>query len=69
MLVNQIFLICFEYINNNSYINLDDRNHIKIVWSCSSNAVKTYNVSYIQLKNLATGLPVAKILINYNSNN
>ena len=45
--VNQIFLICYEYINNNSYFNLDDGGHIIIVWSCSSNAVKIHNVSYI----------------------
>ena len=42
--VNQIFLICYEYNKNNSYINLDDGDHIRIVWSCS-NAVKTHNVS------------------------
>ena len=34
-----------KFINNNSYINLDDGNHIRIVWSCSSNAVKTHNVN------------------------
>ena len=45
--VNQIFLICYEYINNNSYFKLDDGNRTRIVWSCSSNAVKTHNVSYI----------------------
>ena len=37
------FLICYEYINN----NLDDGGHIRIVWSCSSNTVKTHNVLYI----------------------
>ena len=35
---------CNAYIKNNSYINLDNENHIRIVWSCS-NAVKTHNVS------------------------
>ena len=45
--INQIFLICYEYINNNSYINLDYGNRIKTVWFCSSNAVETHNVSYI----------------------
>ena len=49
--VNQIFKICYEYINNNSCINLDDGNRIRIVWSCSSNAIKIHNVSYIPLKN------------------
>ena len=39
------FLICYDYIKNNLYINLDDGNHIGIVWSCS-NAVKTHNISY-----------------------
>ena len=42
----QNFKICNDYIKNNSYINLGDGNHIRIVWSCS-NAVKTHNVSYI----------------------
>ena len=63
------FFICYVYINNNSYINLDDGNRIRIVWSCSSNAVKTHNSLYIPLKILATGHPVAEILIKYNSNN
>ena len=67
--VNQIFKICYEYIKNNSYINLGDGGHIRIVWSCSSNAVETHNVLYIQLKILATGRPVAEILIKYNNNN
>ena len=40
------FLICYEYINNNSYIYLDDGNHIRIARSCR-NALKTHNVSYI----------------------
>ena len=44
--VNQIFLNYYDFIKNNSYINLDDGNHIGIVWS-GSNAVKTHNVSYI----------------------
>ena len=60
--------ICYEYINNNSFINLDDRNHIKIVWSYS-NAVKTHNVNIFHKKISATGLPVAEILIKYNNNN
>ena len=63
--VNQNFKICYEYIKNNSYINLDDENHIKIVWSCS-NAVKTHNVNIFH-KNIATGLLVAKTLIKYNN--
>ena len=44
------------------------KNNIRIVWSCS-NEVKIHNVSYISLKILATGRPVAKALIKYNSNN
>ena len=44
-------------------MNLDDGNRIRIVWSCSSNAVKTHNVSYIPQKFSATGRPVAKTLI------
>ena len=67
--VNQIKKICYEYIKYNSYINLDDGNHIIIVWSCRSNTVKTHNVSYIPKKISATGRPVAKILIKYNNNN
>ena len=39
------FLICYDYINNNSYIYLSDGSRIIIVWSCS-NAVKTHNFSY-----------------------
>ena len=66
--VNQIFKICYEYINNNSYINLDYGNRIRIVWSCRSNAVKTHNVNIFH-KNLATGRPVVKTLIKYNNNN
>ena len=54
-------------IKNNSYINLCDKIHIRIVRSCSS-AVKKHNASYTSLKNLATGLLVAKILIKNNSN-
>ena len=41
----EIFIICFENIKNNSNINLDDGNHIRIVWFCS-NAVKTHNVIF-----------------------
>ena len=68
-MIDQIVLFCYDYFKNNSYINLVDGNHIRIVWSCS-NAVKTHNVSYISLqKILATGRPVAKILIKYNKNN
>ena len=37
---NQNFKICYDFIKNNSYINLGDGSHIRIVWSCS-NAVKT----------------------------
>ena len=63
-----IFLFCYEYINNNLYINLGDGSHIRIVWYCS-NEVKTHNVSYISLKIiLATGRPVAKTLIKYKRN-
>ena len=43
--VNQFFLICFKNIKNNSYINLGAENRIRIVWSCSSNAVETHNVN------------------------
>ena len=42
--VNQIILICYEYIKINSHINLGDGSHIRIVLSCS-NAVKTHNVN------------------------
>ena len=66
-LSQSIFFICYEYIYNNSYINLDDGNHIKIIWSCSSNAVKTHNVLYILLKKLTTGRPVSKTLIEYSN--
>ena len=52
-----MFKFCDEYIKNNSFINLGDEIHIRIVWSWS-NAIKTHNVLYIQLKNLATSLPV-----------
>ena len=55
------------YIKNNSYINLGDGNHTRIVWSCS-NAVK-FTMSHIFHKILAAGLPVVKTLIKYNSNN
>ena len=27
----KLFLICYEYIKNNLYINLDDGGHIRIV--------------------------------------
>ena len=65
----KFFLICYDYINKNSYINLDDGGHTRIVWSCS-NAVKTHNVLYIPFKkNSATGWPVAKALIRYNNSN
>ena len=47
-------------------MNLDDGIHIRIVWSCS-NAKNT--MSRIFHKILTTGLPVAKILVRYNSNN
>ena len=60
-------LICYDYIKNNSYINLDAGSHIRIVWSCS-NAVNTLNVNIFH-KFLQTGRPVAKTLIEYNSNN
>ena len=55
------------YIKNNLFINLDDGNHIRIDWSFS-NAVKAHKNKYILLKILATGTPVAKILIKYKSN-
>ena len=64
--VNQIFLIYYDNIKNNSYIKLDDGNHIRILWSCI-NAVKTHNVNIFH-KILGTGLPVAKTLLKYNSN-
>ena len=60
------FKICYDNINNNSYIDLGDGSHIRIVWSCS-NSIKINNVLYIS-KKLATGLPVAKTLIKYNKN-
>ena len=67
MWVNQtFFFICYEYIKNNSYINLGDGSHIGIVWS-SSNAEKTHNVNIFHII-LATGLPVSKTLIKCNSN-
>ena len=62
------FFICYEHINNNSYINLDDEIYIRIFWSCI-NAVKTHNVNIFHKKISATGLLVAEILIKYNSNN
>ena len=61
------FLICYEYIKNNSYINLGDGSQIRMVWSCS-NAVKTHNVNIFH-KILTTGWLIAKILIKYNSTN
>ena len=60
------FLICYEFIKNNSYINLGDGGHIRIAWSCS-NAVKTYNVNIFH-KILTTGHSAAQNLIEYNSN-
>ena len=54
-----IFLICFEYIKNNLYIDFGDGNHIRIVGSCS-NAVKIRCFVY-SIKILETSLPVAKI--------
>ena len=63
------FLICYEYIKNNLYINFGDGNRFRIVWFWR-NAINTHNVLYISLKkNSATGFPVAKTLIKYNSNN
>ena len=56
----------FKY-KNNSYINLGDGSHNRIVWSCS-NTVKTHNVNIFH-KILATSFPVAKTFIEYNSNN
>ena len=63
----KFFKIYYDFIKNNSYINLGDGNHIEIVWSCR-NSVKTHNVSYIPLKILSTGRPIDKILIKYNNN-
>ena len=40
------FKICSDDIKINSYINLGDGVHIKIVWSCS-NAVKKTQCKYI----------------------
>ena len=48
-LVNQIFLICYDYIKNNSNINLGNGSQIRFVWSWS-NTVKMHNVLYIPLK-------------------
>ena len=63
---SNFFKIYYDFIKNNSYINLDDGNHIVIIWSCS-NAVKTHNISYIPLKKFsATVIPVAEFLIKYN---
>ena len=62
------FLICEDYIKYNSYINLDDGNHIGIAWSCS-NAIKAHNISYTPLKILTTGRSVDKRLTKYNCNN
>ena len=59
------FLIYYDFIKSNSYINLNDGNHIGIIWSFS-NAVKTHNVNIFH-KILATGRPVAKNLLKYNS--
>ena len=64
------FLIYYEYINNNLFINLDDGNNIRIVWSWCSNAIKIHNVLNIPLKkNSATGWSVAETFIKYNNNN
>ena len=52
------FLICYEYIKNNSNINLDDGSHIKILWSCSS-AVQTHEVNIFHKKFRKTGRPVS----------
>ena len=65
--VYQIVLICLNCIKNNSFINLGDQIHVRIVWS-RSNAVKTHKLSHVRLKFLAAGRPVAKTLIKYNSN-
>ena len=46
--------------------NLGDRNHIRIVWSCS-NAAETHKVNIFH-KILATGSPTSKNLIKYNRN-
>ena len=61
-----IFLICYDFIKNNSYINLDDGNHIRLL----DPVVMQYNhtMSRIFHKILANGRPVAKTLLKYNSN-
>ena len=66
---SQILIICDDYIKNNSYINLGDWIHIRIVWSCSSNAVKTHNVNIFLKKLTSSFLLEAKTLIKYNSYN
>ena len=57
--------ICYDYIKNNSDIYQGDGSRIRIFWSCS-NKVKT--TSRIYHKILATGRPISKALIEYNSN-
>ena len=42
-------LICYEYINNNSYINLSDGNNIKIIYILSQ-CSKTHKILNITLK-------------------
>ena len=44
------FLNYNDFIKNNSYINLDDGDHIGIIWSCN-NAVKTHNVNIFHKNN------------------
>ena len=46
------------------YNNLGDGSHIRIIWSCF-NGDKTHKQIYF-INSLATSLPVAKALIEYN---
>ena len=63
---SNFFKIWYEYSKNNYILILGYGIHIKIVWFFS-NAVKTHNVNIFH-KILATGRPVAKILIKYKYN-
>ena len=42
-------LICYEYIKNNSFINLGDGSHIRIVWSCGNAVTHNVNIPYYPL--------------------
>ena len=62
--VYQIFKICYDFIKNNSFINLGDWGLIRIVWSLVMQ--QKHNVYYSI--NLATGRPDTKTLTKYNNN-